>query len=326
MRIVAAKPPRYFTQKPRRLPERKRVVTIAAGFRFAGGIVLFADSEEATGDSVKVSVQKIEVVDKKFSKLLFAGAGSADMVNRAIEEITAQIGPRYTHQAIREVIERTVSTLYGAYVYPTPGDDKPYFELLVAYHTAKGSDFVKISRSATVRPAHYDVIGLGLLHAAHMMDRSFRPNMGQVEALMLAVYVLQQTKRYVPYCGGPSQICILRPDGAVEWISEQQVRAFENFADRFDRAMRNPFLCCLDPDVSDADYQRMFEQLRSSVFTYRRFFAKPEPDAFMRVFGPSVAIDRKPRQLPDQPKDSPKAERGLQRSKRGRKGLLPSRG
>jgi 20S proteasome alpha/beta subunit len=304
-------------------------VTIAAGFRFDGGIVLCADSEESTGQSVKVSVPKIEIVDKKFSKLVFTGAGDADMLNRAFEDITNSVGARYTHEAIRYSIESVVSDLYREYVYPIPGDDKPYFELLVAYQTAKGCDFVKITRNVTVRPKNYEVIGLGFLHAAHLMNRWYHDGMSEAEAILLAAYVLQQTKLYVPSCGGPSRICILRPDGTVEWVSPVRIMADERYVERFDATMRVPFFACANPAVTDEQFEAILQSVQVRLLGLRHV-TQTRP-----VFAHSPGIDAsaKPKNVRTgssrpTPLLSPKqtrAGRVLRDSKRDQKVQPPSR-
>lgn len=267
-------------------------MTIAAGFRFDAGIILCADSEESTGTSIKVSVPKIEVIDKKWSKLVLTGAGDADMLNRAFEEISESVGPRFSHDAIRGAIEQVVSDLYNQYVYPTPGEDKPYFELLVGYHTAKGADFIKISRRATVRPKQHEVIGYGILQAAQLMDRWYRPAMSEDEAILLAVYLLQQTKRYVPYCGGPSRICILRPDGKVEWVSSARVTVEENYADEFDETIRDPFFACANRGVTDADFEDLAESVQAS-WTVLRILNRVRPPIKLTEEAPASAPHRK---------------------------------
>ena len=48
-------------------------MTIAAGFRFDGGILFCADGEETTGPTVKISVPKIEIFDKEYAKYVVTG-------------------------------------------------------------------------------------------------------------------------------------------------------------------------------------------------------------------------------------------------------------
>lgn len=244
-------------------------MTVAAGFRFNDGIILCADSEESTGTSIKVSVPKIEVIDKTWSKFVLTGAGDSDLVNRAFEDINDQLGARLTHDGIRNVVESVMANIQDRYIYPVQGE-KPFVQIIVGFHTVKGADFVKVSGRASVRPPGYEVIGYGLLHAGQLMSRLYRPGMSEPEAILLAVYLLQQTKRYVPYCGGPSRICILRLDGKVEWVSSARMLRDEHYADRFDEAFAAPFFAAVRGDVSEEKFSDLAESVKFRLNLLRK--------------------------------------------------------
>jgi hypothetical protein len=68
---------------------------------------------------------------------------------------------------------------------------------------------------------------LRCLPCCHLVDKWSHEEMTESETILLAVYVLQQTKRYVPYCGGPSRIYLLRHDGRVDMVPHQSVSGLE---------------------------------------------------------------------------------------------------
>ena len=76
--------------EPKRLPRRK-AVTIAAGFRFNGGVILCADTQEVIAHS-KTSVPKLRLEPTMIAKdspddlmIAMAGAGNGPFIDKLIE-------------------------------------------------------------------------------------------------------------------------------------------------------------------------------------------------------------------------------------------------
>jgi 20S proteasome alpha/beta subunit len=298
-------------------------MTIAAGFRFDGGVLLCADSEETRGDAVKVSVPKIEVFDKRYSKLVVTGAGDSDLLDRAFEELDRRIPARNSEVAIVQTIENLVRELYAKYVYPHPGEDKPRFELLVGFQRNGKADFVKMSNTAVVRPKLQQVIGYGVPHAAPLLDRWARDGMSESETVLLATWVLQQTKRYVPYCGGESRICVLRHDGRADWVPRAATLKLERYSDLFDEAIREAFFAGADASLSVADFTRLFNHTALEVSMLHKLIVDDPPlRYYVSNVPPSVRPRRKPSQSSQQRLEALLAP---QAPKRGRKRLPASR-
>jgi 20S proteasome alpha/beta subunit len=262
------------------------IVTIAAGFRFSDGIVVCADSEESS-EAVKKSVPKIEIFDRKYGRSIVTGAGDADMLNRAFEEIESQVQARDSFSAARDTVEAIVQRLNQRYVYPVTGEDQPVFALLVALQTKGSFDFFTIGLSASVRPKDHAEIGVGDVHASHLMARFYRPNMTQDDAVLLAIYMLQQTKRYVPGCGGDSHIYIMRTDGRIDSVAQATIEAHERYADRFNSALHEAFFGGVNASLNDAQFRRVLSASVRSLLKLRNSMDPHRPFELKRILGPS---------------------------------------
>lgn len=202
--------------KPLRL-ERKRVVTIGAGFLCTDGVVLCADTQETINDLTKTRASKLMVKEAPDRKLVIAGAGDSAFIDKLIELIwCATLSANATIDDVSDMVKDTVTETHRRYKEFYHVGMMPTAELLfgvwvqgqgVRLYTTEGPIVNRVDKTQTV--------GVGWVLADYIIDRMFRSSMSAMEARTLAAYMLLRVKEYVAGCGGDSEIVILQNDGAI---------------------------------------------------------------------------------------------------------------
>jgi hypothetical protein len=252
--IVPRKP---FGSLKRRLPERK-YMTLVAGFSGAGGLVLFADSQETKQGYGKKSVDKIEFWSSGKAQIAFlvGGAGSAAHIDNLVQQLGAVVRRTVLAQPgdgldpIFAEIELMVSNFFKEHIWSRSGD-KPELELLFALQPEKGRPelFHVADGLVTYIPAAHKTIGVGCYLADFLLEKL--DDFGQHEAEMIAVaaYVLKEVKANVDGVGLRSTIWLLRTDGTREQFEQEDLEGVERFMERFNEIIRVAFDSAFDTTI-----------------------------------------------------------------------------
>jgi 20S proteasome alpha/beta subunit len=237
--------PKKPSSLPKRLPERKRAMTIVAGFPGNGFVVLAADSDEA-GGLAKASVRKVAVIDKGECKCLIGGAGHGDFIDLAVQQLNAELRPPFSVVAVNELIEDIVTGIYSERIdsYPVHEQDDLRFELLCAVGVKDdpiAPQLIRVSRALHLVRTAPETIGAGS-YVARYLIATLAPNTASVMfAFRLAVYLVAQVKKHAKDCGGESQVIGITQDGRVTHLLEATIARHEETASIImERAM--PFL------------------------------------------------------------------------------------
>lgn len=208
-------------------------MTIAAALMCRDGIVLGADTEYTFPYALKVQGPKLFDYIVDGLSVVFAGAGDVDFIKMTVEKIIEAFkGKALPLHEVKRVIENTVHQVYKRHIYPYPGPmhEKPQFDLLAAT-SAKGEPLklFKTSRTGILEVNSYACIGDGMYLGRFIADQLYHSEMSVLQGLVLSSEMLAQAIRYVPGCGGGSQVWILYDNGYVVEQTEDQIRAGEDF-------------------------------------------------------------------------------------------------
>lgn len=246
---------------PKPKPEqrrRERKLTIATGFRCSDGVLLCADTEHTLGDQLKFSSSKISVIDAKGLMVAIAGAGDAAFIRMAFEKAVDRVLACDEIESIKGAIEETILDIHDKHIRLYPGEQKPYFDLLVAAWTEKErrATLLRTSSTAIVDGGLYECIGMETGLAHYLIDKLYRAGISTKYAAFLAVNVLQQTKKYTPYCGGASHIMILDNDGHLAMETTGDVVDREQYFHDYDSVTRDILFECADLDLADDEFKK----------------------------------------------------------------------
>ena len=203
------RPRRFVFPKPQRLPRSKRL-TIAAAFPCKDGAVICADTQEIIPGYVKTDTEKMTVIAGTHFNIAFTGAGDSDLIEMTVQEMDIELTKTKATAEwdIRKAIKSALLDVFNNHILPDPDilpEDRP--ELLIALQYDAGVLLYKTRGTRFLRLHSPACVGRGVVLAKSLSAQLFKKNMPLRLGCIVALYVLNQTKRWVDGCGGvPPQL------------------------------------------------------------------------------------------------------------------------
>ncbi len=244
-----------------RLPERK-AVTIVAGFNCTDGIVICADTEHNAGVS-KFERRKIVHFDDEECSVRFGYAGNTDYTDMAIDKMRRSLaGKGKTVQGIKDAFEEISLDVYNRHIkgfFDMHDPNRPQILLLAGIRLASGEmQLVKVTDTAVSPVASFDALGTGEYLARSMADWLYDEDIPVRLMRVIAINIVQQTKRYASGVGGSTHVSSL--------TRERQRRSVSLYDDSqffwgIQGLLRPILLGCMDEAVSDEVFQQAQNRL-----------------------------------------------------------------
>jgi 20S proteasome alpha/beta subunit len=233
------KPPRL-RPNPKRLPERK-AVTIIAGFKCYGGIVLCSDTQETLqGSPSKRNIPKLRfesVADPGNNKDLaaaFCGSGDGPFIDKLVENAWHQVQVATDIEAASDKIEKSIKDIYKEFGRIYQPGYCPSAELIYGIKMHGESRLFSANGPVVNQKSAYQTAGAGYYMADFLAERMYKDYLGIYECVILSAYILFQAKEHVDGCGGESHIAVLREDaisGLVDYYRIEKITNALQFAD-----------------------------------------------------------------------------------------------
>jgi hypothetical protein len=224
---------------------REQSMTLIAGIRSEGGIILAADTEEQIPGALKASGEKIHLINSPFSDwtIVLAGAGHVDYVLMARDLIQEKVyGGSGKDQQIIDAIRESVQEVWGDYATHESGVGLSL--LIGSYSSDRVIRFTVVSGAAVRSGRNIEAMGIGDATFRSLADRylggsplSYLP--GDCEAMVaFIVYAALQAKLSVPGVGGMTRIVRVCPNGTIKWEKSFKIIAIQNFFYKMDENVR----------------------------------------------------------------------------------------
>jgi 20S proteasome alpha/beta subunit len=224
MPTAQAPEPRKLPILPNRILGRKDAMTIAAGFRFADGILLCADTQISYGGIEKVSGTKILPYEfKNGSKVVFTFSGTVNYAKGGIKECVRAISklPAVSREELENAICDSLNEYFKKLVYTHPHYQQaggPDFFLVIGLWSPKDGLGLYETLDATVTEVtereKFAITGiggtLGRYLAGPMMGHSgySMPDISTISTL-----VLSEVMANVEGCGKGAEFVVLTKEG-----------------------------------------------------------------------------------------------------------------
>lgn len=147
-------------------------MTLIAGFKCEGGVVLCADTQETTG-AAKYSTEKLEAYERDWCRVGIAGAGNyGDLIDTMVDRIRSGLDrdKPTTSESVRHSISTTLINVHDNEVraYPAGRPEDEIVELLIAVRPEQEQSAELWATSATaLHPeSRYDVRGSAIRRQA----------------------------------------------------------------------------------------------------------------------------------------------------------------
>lgn len=274
-----------FSMRPRYLPlhptrpvrpfNRRRWMTISAGFCFQGGILLCADTEITVG---QLKTNNTKILRRAFPdcSIAIAIAGDVAQATSVVQQIFADLEkttrPRDL-QAVEALIRVRIEDVYERLLLRHPRanyQEGPFFDLVIGLHTASdGLCLLASSESAVTREDTYVCRGVGMMLAGYIADPLYHADMTLGEIRAIAAYMMSHVKDSVSGCGGRSQFLIL-DEKAIRDQMPYDIKEFEAFAKLIDESLPMLFWVAGDPSATDDDVEGVLNTLRDDILARRK--------------------------------------------------------
>ena len=241
-----------------------RIVTIIAGFRCQGGIVVCADTQETSG-TAKRSVPKLQCFQGPVisqdgqgmvnSDLALAICGAGD--GPFIDKVASQAWDAVRHVSnVWEASERVESMIKDTYrefgqIFQT--GECPQVELI--YGITKGGDSRLFQgMGPVVNETTYASSGIGY-YLADFLTTRMRGDawLSLRQTVILAAYILLQAKEHVEGCGGDSHIAVLRESESSGMVDFRLIQHLTEYLKSADHCTGEMLLTAADFSTSDSD-------------------------------------------------------------------------
>ena len=257
----------------KRLPERKHV-TIIAGFKSEDGIIICGDTQETQGDN-KRNVNKIRVEPQHAEMLkimagvdlavAFGGAGHGPFVDMIIDKSWHAASSTKSITEAASAIESEIKRIYKEYGGIYQRGQCPYAEILYGIKADGESRLFMASGPIIVEKEEYETSGTGSPLANYLASKMYGARLTLYQCLILATYVLLQTKGHVEGCGGESHIAVLRNDGRCGLVDKRRVEAITSLLDSADTCAGRLLLRSADLTASESDLEKYTKEFTSNV-------------------------------------------------------------
>jgi hypothetical protein len=251
-------------------------VTLIAGFKCEGGVVLCADTlEEAI--PVKYSVDKLIVYEKEWCRVGFAGSGDqGDLIDTVVERIRERLDEdkpdslALVKASIRAALVDVYSNDIAAFPQPPPPADPIDTQvlLLIAVRAKNDSEASLLLGNCSVlhEAEPYELRGIGEV-VRFVAQRLYRETLSLMETRLLCVHLLSLSKKNLTGVGGESHIVVLTNDGWIYKESIKETELIETGLEHFDRVFGDLFLAFADTGLSEDEF---FPRLQKFVNLTKR--------------------------------------------------------
>lgn len=197
-----------------------RSMTIAAGFVHGEGILICADSEFQVGGYKGIG-NKVGAIEGSWGKIITAVWGNPDYAVDALQRLELELNRGFKTDlltAVREILARAYSDL----IFTRPDYAQSAQILYYGFVLGLYDDSTKQLRLCSTNDASlreldsYYCGGFGRDAANAILGNLYSQEASKVDTAILAAYMLDQVKKEVPSCGGPSSFINLTSDGRIE--------------------------------------------------------------------------------------------------------------
>ena len=240
-------------------------MTVVGGFRCSKGIVLLADTQETVGDVYKRNVPKLrfEESPRAYKSLggsdlavAFCGAtNKGPFVDKLVDRAWVAGRNESDIDDVCEAIEKSIEETYRHYGTIYQPGYMPDAELIYGVKMNGSSRLFTAHGPEVNRQEKYCIGGVGTYLGGFLAERMYTEGLTVQQCVILAAYILFQTKEHVNGCGGESHIAVLREDGPSGKVDSQRVESITKNLERADAELGTLLLASSNLDLGDKGFR-----------------------------------------------------------------------
>ena len=237
-----------------RRTKRKNPVSIIVGIICQDGIVLACDSQTTAGSAKRTDSDKISHLTFGGKDIIVAEAGDSTLSARAVELLQKQFSLltfddwRKPADAAQDAVKILKQELIEVNNWKECQDfaqeyhrENPFSLMLAYFHNKAPYLYVLNSVPGfATREWLFATIGCGGTVAEFILSKADVKSMTRMEALIAAIYTVEEVKRVDTYCGGPTKAAVLSEDKVMfsETESKPIIKAAIETMEGYDQELR----------------------------------------------------------------------------------------
>lgn len=239
-------------------------MTIIAGFKCQGGIVLCSDTQETSGNA-KRNVPKLQCLQGPVVSQDRQGMVNADLAlaicgagdGPFIDKIASQAWDAVRHVSdvweASERVESMIKETYREFGEIYQAGSCPQVELIYGI-TKSGDSRLFQATGPVVNETAYASNGIGYYLADFLATRMRGDRWLTIrQTVILAAYILLQAKEHVEGCGGDSHIAVLRESESSGMVDFRLIQHLTEYLKSADHCTGEMLLTAADFSISDSD-------------------------------------------------------------------------
>lgn len=304
----------------KRLSVRRKAVTIIAGFKCYEGVVLCADTQE-TLEHAKRNIPKLrfepknqhgfpEQVSPDDLAVAFCGAGDGPFIDKLASVAWEDASVATSIDEACEAIENSIKRTYREFGLIYQQGLCPEVQLIFGVKMHHKSRLFSAVGPIVNEKSGYDCGGVGHYMADFLASRMYSEYLPVHQCVILAAYILFQSKEHVDGCGGDSQIVVLREDGSSGAVDWKRVKAITELLSQSDRDISELLLAAARLSTPDDKLKDSISNAKEmlEVFRSNQRDELERWDAMLSPPAGEVIVKTDALGLPEQPINNAEAE------------------
>ncbi|MGA8152248.1 MAG: hypothetical protein WB952_14945 [Terriglobales bacterium] len=254
-------------------------MTIIAGFKSYEGIVLCADTQE-TLEHAKRNIPKLRFeplnthgfpVQENVEDLAvaFCGAGDGPFIDKLVSEAWQDASVATSLDEACVTIEASIKRTYKEFGSIYQAGMCPEVQLIFGVKMDHRSRLFSAMGPIVNEKRGYDCGGVGHYMADFLASRMYGDYLPVHMCVILAAYVLFQSKEHVDGCGGDSQIVVLREDGSSGLVDWKRLEAITELLSRSDHDLSELLLKSANLNIADKELKEAASFMYDLMETFR---------------------------------------------------------
>jgi 20S proteasome alpha/beta subunit len=292
--MMAAKPP-----KPRR-----NAVTIVAGFKSHEGVVVCADTQETIGQLSKHNVPKLcvepsepyflrattggHVIDNELAVAFCGATDNGPYLDMVIDKAWHAARDATSLAEACSLIEDSIKGTHREYGGIYQLGFLPTTEIIYGVKMEGDSKLFYAYGPAVTEKDGYVAAGQGVHLANFLASRMHTEYLGLQQCIILAAYILFQTKEHVEGCGGDSQVAALRNQGTSGKIHWENIESITKLLRDSDKELGEILMQYADHKLTKEEFLTKSREALDVLATTREYELKKFQDSkemFNAMFG-----------------------------------------
>jgi len=234
------------------------------------GIVMGADREVSLTTG-RTHEKKTHLIKKKDVVVGIAGAGSADLITLAAQELDRRLVDSMTCEQVRQTLEDLAQDFQRKHVDANESHSLDLVAGVKVTGPERQVRLLKVAGTIVIYRDDYVAIGWGQEMAHYLLKRLYgtAERLEVSQGIVLTSQVLKAAKEHSQNCGGQTDVLQLTSGTVASEVPEEDVRLHEQSADRFEAIIRPVMHALTNINVTESQLNDLIGKMSVELHAFR---------------------------------------------------------